>query len=71
MIIDLYQTKYHEASFTHYSEFLATHEGISVSPSAISTILMVENILSPKACRVTKKRVKKELLEWLKTPCLS
>ena len=71
MIIDLYQTKYHGANFTHYSELLATHESISVSSSAINTILMAENILSPKACRVTKKRVKKELLERLKTPSLS
>lgn len=71
LIIDLYQTKYHEANFTHYSELLVTHEGISVSPSAISTILMAEHILSPKACRVTKKKVKEKLLEQQKTSCMS
>ena len=71
MIIDLYKTKYHEANFTHYAELLDTHEGISVSPSTVNTILMAEHILSPKASRVTKKRVKKELLEQLKTSTLS
>ncbi|MCB2333779.1 hypothetical protein LGL07_25045 [Clostridium tagluense] len=55
MIIDLYKTKYPEANFTHYAELLATHEGISVSPSTVNKILMAEHILSPKACRVTKK----------------
>ena len=71
MIIDLYQTKYHDANFTHYSELLATHEGISVAPSTINTILMAEYILSPKACRVTKKRVNKELLDQQKASYLS
>lgn len=71
IIIDLYKTKYHEANFTHYAELLGIHEGISVSPSAVNTILMAENILSPKATRVTKKRVKKELLEKLKASSLS
>ena len=71
MIIDLYQTKYHGANFTHYSELLATNEEISIAPSTVNTILMAKQILSPKACRVTKKRVKKELLEQQKTPCLS
>jgi transposase len=70
-IIDLYQTKYHGANFTHYSELLATYEGISIAPSTINTILMAEHILSPKACRVTKKRVKKELLERQENSCLS
>jgi transposase len=71
MITDLYQTKYHGANFTHYSELLAIHEKISVTPSTINTILMAEHILSPKACRVTKKRVKSELLEQQETSCLS
>ena len=71
MIIYLYQTKYHDANFTHYSELLATYEGISVAPSTINTILMAEYILSPKARRVTRKRVKKELLAQQKASYLS
>ncbi|WLC83821.1 ISNCY family transposase [Clostridium estertheticum] len=71
MIIDLYKIKYHEANFTHYAELLDTHEGISVYPSTVNTILMAEHILYPKASRVTKKRVKKEVLEQLKASSLS
>lgn len=71
MVIKLYQTKYQGANFTHYSELLATHEGISVSPSTVNTILQAEHIISPKACRTTKKRVKNELLEQLNISCLS
>ncbi|MHC6179054.1 ISNCY family transposase [Clostridium sp. JNZ X4-2] len=70
-IIDLYQTKYHGANFTHYSELLAAYEGISIAPSTINTILMAEHIISPKACRVTKMRVKMELLEKQKSSNLS
>ena len=70
-VIDLYKTKYHGANFTHYSELLAANEGISMAPSTINTILMVEHILSPKACRATKKRVKQELLDKQKTSNLS
>ena len=62
-IIDLYRTKYWDANFTHFSELLLTHEGISASPSAVHAILMQEYILSPKARRKTKKRVCKELEE--------
>jgi transposase len=71
LIIDLYQTKYYGANFTHYSELLATHEGISISPSAITTILMEQHILSPKARRVTKKRIKNALLEQQRSPFIS
>ena len=70
-ITDLYQTKYHGANFTHYSELLAINEGISIAPSTINTILMAEHIISPKARRVTKKRVKKELSEQQEASCLS
>lgn len=71
IITDLYQTKYHGANFTHYAELLAANENISVSPSAVNTILMAEHIISPKACRVTKKRVKNELLAQQETSNLS
>lgn len=70
-VIDLYKTKYHGANFTHYSELLATNEGISIAPSTINTILMAEHIISPKAFRATKKRVKQELLDKQETSNLS
>lgn len=60
-IIDLYRTKYYDANFTHYTELLETHEHISVSVSAVASILESEYILSPKVTKAKKKRIKKEL----------
>ena len=62
-ILDLYNTKYYDANFEHYSELLDKYEGIKVSPSAVRSILMEENILSPMAHRSTKKKMKKLLEE--------
>jgi len=56
-IIDLYRTKYEGANFTHFSELLLKYEKLSISPSALRSILMQEFILSPKATRTTKKRI--------------
>lgn len=61
MIIDLYRTKYLDANFTHFCELLASHDDISVSVSSVRQILMEEGILSPKATRATKKRMRKLL----------
>jgi transposase len=63
LILDLYRTKYWGANFTHYSELLGKHESINISPSAVNSILMQEYILSPKANRITKKRIKQQLEE--------
>lgn len=67
MILDLYRTKYWGANFTHYSELLARYEGINISTSTVNSILMKEYILSPKATRLTKKRIKNELKEQKKS----
>lgn len=61
LIVDLYQTKYAEANLTHFQELLSEREEIRVSVSSISSILRKEHILSPKAHRSTKKKVKREL----------
>lgn len=60
-IIDLYRAKYYDANFTHYTQLLETHEHISVSVSAVASILESEYILSPKVTKAKKKRIKKEL----------
>lgn len=67
LIIDLYTTKYSDANITHFCELLKKHENISVSTSTIHSILMENFILSPKAKRATRKRVKAELKEMQKT----
>jgi hypothetical protein len=60
-ILDLYRTKYEDANFVHYSELLEEHENIKSSPSTIRSILIKENIISPKANRTTRKNLVKKL----------
>ena len=60
-VADLYRTKYYDANFQHYCELLEEHEGIHISASSVARILESEYILSPKATRAKKKRIKKEL----------
>ncbi len=63
LILNLYRTKYPDANLTHFSELLAKHEDIKASPSTIRSILMQEFILSPKAKRATRKKIKEQLKE--------
>ena len=60
-IVDLYRTKYYDANFTHFTEILAREENITVSESAVRSILEAEYILSPRVTKSKKKRIKKEL----------
>ena len=62
-VVSLYRTKYYGANFQHYSELLATHENIHISASSVAKILESHCILSPKATKSKKKRMKKELAE--------
>ena len=61
MVIDLYNTKYYDANFTHYTELLARLEGIELSVSTVTAILESQYILSPRVTKAKKKRIKKEL----------
>ena len=63
LIIDLYRTKYFDANITHYSELLSKYEKIIASPNCIRKILIEEFILSPKARKSTKKKLKQYLQE--------
>ena len=60
-VIDLYITKYYEANFEHYTELLKKHEGISISSSSVMSILESEYILSPKATKAKRRRIKQAL----------
>ncbi len=60
-VVDLYRTKYYGANFVHFAELLGRNEGITLSVSAVSNFLEAENILSPRATKAKKKRIKKEL----------
>ena len=66
-VIHLYRTKYFDATFQHFTELLASHEGISLSPSCVASILESVHILSPRATKAKIKRVKKELEHKMKT----
>lgn len=61
LIVDLYNTKYYDANFTHFTELLEKHEGISISASAVMSILEAEYILSPKVTKAKKKKIKEQL----------
>lgn len=60
-VVDLYRTKYYEANFTHFTELLAKHEGITLSVSAVTNFLEAEHILSPRVTKAKKKRIRREL----------
>ena len=60
-ILDLYNSKYYDASYEFFAELLEANEGVHVSASTIRNILMGEYILSPKANRRTVKETKKAL----------
>lgn len=60
-IVDLYRTKYYDANFSHFTELLLEYENIQLSPSCVASILESEYILSPKATKAKKRRIKKEL----------
>lgn len=54
MSVDLYRNKYYDVNFTHFTELLAAHEALTISPSAVASI----HIFSPKATKAKKKRMK-------------
>ena len=60
-IIELYKTKYYDASFKYFHELLISSENINVSYSFVFKTLTNAHILSLKPTRAKKKRIKKEL----------
>ena len=60
-VIDLYRTKYYEANFEHYTELLKRNEGIILCASSVMSILEAEYILSPKATKAKRRRIKQAL----------
>lgn len=61
LVVDLYRNKYYGANFEHFTELLGKHEDIHISPSAVMSILEAEYILSPKATKAKKRRIKEQL----------
>ena len=69
-IILLYNTKYYGANFTHFTELLDRFENITLSVSAVSSILESQYIFSPRITKNKKKRIKKELIQKKETTSL-
>src|SRR5574344_1835792 len=61
-IVELYQSKYFDCTYTLFSEFLARRENICISTDEVRNILREHYILSPRAHKITRKNMKKELL---------
>ena len=62
-IILLYKGKYQGFNFKHFYEYLIEEEGFNVSYTFVYTTLMKKGIHSPKARKVTKRRLAKEKLQ--------
>ena len=62
-IEDLYTTKYFDCTYTLFTELLAEKENIFLSVAEVGNILRQRYILSPKTHKVTKKNIKKLLLQ--------
>lgn len=60
-IIALYNNKYYDATFSYACELLAEHDGINISPSALTNIMYKNFITSPRTSKVVRKRLTKEL----------
>ena len=60
-IIHLYTNKYAGFNIAHFHEFLTTDEQITISESSLRLLFRKKQILSPKAHKATKRRVKREL----------
>lgn len=60
-IIQLYHSKYFDANFKHFQELLQRNEDIIISYSALYSLLMNDDVISPKARRLTKRMYKKKL----------
>ena len=62
-IEDLYITKYFDCTYTIFTELLAEKENIFLSVAEVGHILRDRYILSPKTHKVTRKNIKKLLIQ--------
>ena len=59
----MYNTKYFDCTYTQFTEFLAERENIFLSIAEVGQILRDRFILSPKTHKITRKKIKKKLIE--------
>lgn len=65
-IVALYINEYTNANYTHFCELVEEDLGYKISPTTLTKWLYDEDLISPKAHRKTKKKLKKELNNRLK-----
>ena len=59
----LYTSKYFDCTYTQFTEYLADRENIFLSIPEVGQILRDRHILSPRARKLTRKNLKKNLLK--------
>lgn len=62
-IEDLYNTKYFDCTYTHFTELLANRENIFLSVAEVGHLLRERYILSPRTHKITRKNIKKLLIQ--------
>lgn len=62
-IINLYNNKYYDATFSYACELLAEHDDIQISPSALTNLMYKNFIPSPRTTKNVRKRMTKQLRE--------
>jgi len=62
-IVTIYKNKYQDATFSYACELLAEHDGISISPSALTKIMYENYITSPRTTKAVRKRIAQQLRE--------
>lgn len=58
----LYNSKYFDCTYTQFTEYLADRENIFLSVQEVGQILREKYILSPRSRKITRKNLKKKLL---------
>ena len=61
-IVELYESKYFDCTYTQFTEYLAEREKIFLTTPTVGQVLRERGILSPRARKITKKNLKKKLL---------
>ena len=56
LVVDLYRNKYYDANFEHFTELLALHEDIHISPSSVMGLSLNLNISSLQRSLRLRKR---------------
>ena len=60
-ILCLYDSKYADANFRHFAQLLEENESIKVSDTFLRNLFFEQGMLSPKARKATKKKLKAHL----------